>query len=107
MNSFNENTIKYFAIQIANGMQVMVQSHLAHLDIKPDNILLVSGVNAKLGDFTLTKFCDINSEVPFTSKSGSYIAMGPEYYEGKIKEKDIFLFSYKCWNKIFLIYIQS
>ena len=51
--------------------------NIIHRDIKPDNIMLTSNFDAKLGDFSLSKIIPENSK-DTTSRSGTLPYLAPE-----------------------------
>ncbi|RPA91679.1 kinase-like protein [Choiromyces venosus 120613-1] len=52
-----EEVVQIITMQVLNGLQVMHANNIAHRDLKPDNIFVVSmsPVSVKLGDFGISK----------------------------------------------------
>ncbi|CAL9777051.1 unnamed protein product [Musa acuminata subsp. burmannicoides] len=67
---------------------------VVHRDIKTNNIMLDSALNAKLGDFGLARLVDHDSNLQTTDLAGTRGYMSPEYfYTGKAsKESDVYGF---------------
>ena len=66
---------------------------IAHLDIKPQNILLDDRFNAKLSDFGLSKMINRDQSKVMTRMRGTRGYLAPEWLGSKITEKaDIYSF---------------
>uniref|UniRef100_A0A0E0P723 Receptor-like serine/threonine-protein kinase n=1 Tax=Oryza rufipogon TaxID=4529 RepID=A0A0E0P723_ORYRU len=66
---------------------------IAHLDIKPQNILLDENFNAKLADFGLSKLIDRDQSKVVTVMRGTPGYLAPEWLTSQITEKvDIYSF---------------
>ena len=52
--SFSETALAYFGKQILDGLQYIHRCKVAHMDIKPDNILLDSNLEIKITDFSVS-----------------------------------------------------
>ncbi|KAF8783781.1 hypothetical protein HU200_000219 [Digitaria exilis] len=66
---------------------------IAHLDVKPQNILLDENVNAKLADFGLCKLIDRDQSHIITVMRGTPGYLAPEWLTSQITEKaDIYSF---------------
>lgn len=71
---FSESLICYFACQILNGIKYMHICKVAHLDLKPQNIVIDQNLNAKIVDFSIsliykTKEPEDNIKLPIVSSS--------------------------------------
>lgn len=90
--TFSESMICFFADQILKGIIYCHQSKIAHLDIKPQNIVVDEFLSAKLIDFSISlNYKDKNPEdeleVPFR---GTNFYMSKEVIMSeKIKYKDL------------------
>ena len=47
----NEDIARFFARQIADAVVHMHGKNVAHLDLKPENIMVDQDLNIKIGDF--------------------------------------------------------
>jgi len=66
---------------------------IAHLDVKPQNILLDDNFNAKLSDFGLCKLIDRDTSQVITRMRGTPGYLAPEWLTSQITEKaDIYSF---------------
>jgi serine/threonine protein kinase len=66
---------------------------IAHLDVKPQNILLDDNFNAKLSDFGLCKHIDRDKSQVMTRMRGTPGYLAPEWLTSQITEKaDIYSF---------------
>ncbi|KAG1330233.1 G-type lectin S-receptor-like serine/threonine-protein kinase SD2-5 [Cocos nucifera] len=69
------------------------RQRIAHLDIKPQNILLDDNFNAKVSDFGLAKMIDRDQSHVMTRMRGTPGYLAPEWLTSKITEKvDIYSF---------------
>lgn len=66
---------------------------IAHLDIKPQNVLLDEGFHAKVADFGLSKLIDREQSHVLTTMRGTRGYLAPEWLTSKITERaDVFSF---------------
>ena len=98
--SLSETALVYFGKQILEGLKYMHGCKVAHMDIKPDNIILGLNLQAKITDFSIScSYSDFNPEdlvkFPFVG-TGKYIApeiINREHMKIKDTEKiDIYSF---------------
>ncbi|CAL4943801.1 unnamed protein product [Urochloa decumbens] len=83
-------------IAMAKGLSYLheeCKEKIAHLDIKPQNILLDDKFNAKLSDFGLSKMINRDQSKIVTRMRGTRGYLAPEWLGSKITEKaDIYSF---------------
>jgi serine/threonine protein kinase len=66
---------------------------IAHLDVKPQNILLDENFNAKISDFGLSKLIDRDKSQAITRMRGTPGYLAPEWLTSQITEKaDVYSF---------------
>ncbi|GAA5974081.1 hypothetical protein JCM11641_003422 [Rhodosporidiobolus odoratus] len=76
---FEENVIRFFTIQILDGLQYLHSLGILHRDMKADNILIDQDGMCKISDFgTSKKSGDIYSNNENMSMQGSIFWMAPE-----------------------------
>ena len=68
-----------WAHQIANGMQHLHSNNIVHRDLKSGNVLLASGMLAKVGDFSTARTLTKTAK---TTQKGTYRWMAPEIMKG-------------------------
>ena len=87
IEKIGDNLMRFFAIQMVNGLRTLFEGNLVHFDIKPDNVLIFKGLECKLIDFSLLrKLCpDKLGGVP----GGTLGYFSPEYLkrEGKMNDE--------------------
>ncbi|CAL4964790.1 unnamed protein product [Urochloa decumbens] len=81
---------------IAKGLSYLHEEcmkRIAHLDVKPQNILLDENFNAKLSDFGLCKLIDQDKSQVITKMRGTPGYLAPEWLTSQITEKaDVYSF---------------
>ncbi|XP_002454975.2 G-type lectin S-receptor-like serine/threonine-protein kinase SD2-5 [Sorghum bicolor] len=81
---------------VAKGLSYLhedCRQRIAHLDIKPQNILLDDNFNAKVADFGLSKLIERDQSSVITRMRGTPGYMAPEWLTSKITEKvDVYSF---------------
>ncbi|KAK3160913.1 hypothetical protein QOZ80_1BG0067970 [Eleusine coracana subsp. coracana] len=89
-------TRRNIIIAIARGLSYLheeCKEKIAHLDIKPQNILLDGKFNAKLSDFGLSKMINRDKSKVMTRMRGTRGYLAPEWLGSTITEKaDIYSF---------------
>ncbi|XP_042413482.1 G-type lectin S-receptor-like serine/threonine-protein kinase SD2-5 [Zingiber officinale] len=89
-------TICKIITDIAKGLSYIheeCRQRIAHLDIKPQNILLDVKFNAKVSDFGLAKLIDRDQEQVMTRMRGTRGYLAPEWLTSVITEKvDVYSF---------------
>ena len=87
IEKIGDNLMRFFAIQMVNGLRTLFEGNLVHFDIKPANVLIFKGLECKLIDFSLLrKLCPKKLEcVP----GGTLGYFSPEYLkrEGKMNDE--------------------
>ncbi|BAD45065.1 putative receptor serine/threonine kinase PR5K [Oryza sativa Japonica Group] len=82
--------------QVAKGLSYLHEEctkRIAHLDVKPQNILLDDKFNAKLSDFGLCKLIDRDKSQVITRMRGTPGYLAPEWLTSQITEKaDVYSF---------------
>ena len=90
--TFSESLILFFASQILNGIHYCHKNKIAHMDIKPQNIVVDEFLNIKLIDFSISinyrnKGPNDEISLPF---AGTNFYMAKEILQGsKIKYRDL------------------
>ncbi|WVZ96057.1 hypothetical protein U9M48_041740, partial [Paspalum notatum var. saurae] len=89
-------TRRNIILDIARGLSYLheeCEERIAHLDIKPQNILLDDKFNAKVSDFGLSKMINRDQSKVMTRMRGTRGYLAPEWLGSKITEKaDIYSF---------------
>ncbi|EFC47641.1 predicted protein [Naegleria gruberi] len=96
-------------IDITKGLIYLhsIKPHkIIHRDLKPGNILLDKIMNAKVGDFGLSKIVSNNSAT-MTSNVGTLLYMAPELlsdnHKGKSTKVDVYSFGVIMWELLYEI----
>ena len=96
-----EYTVKRFLQQLVKAMMYMRSNNVAHMDLKPQNILLTAPPNPqlKIGDFGFAKHMDLNDELHVMR--GSPLYMAPEIicrgkYDSRVDIWSIGVILYEC-----------
>ncbi|XP_065624175.1 G-type lectin S-receptor-like serine/threonine-protein kinase SD2-5 [Quercus suber] len=90
------NKRKKIILDIAKGLTYLHEDcskKIAHLDVKPENILLDENFNAKVADFGLSKLIDRDQSQVVTIMRGTPGYLAPEWLSSVITEKvDVYSF---------------
>ena len=70
-----EPQVRFYAAEVALGLQHMHERHIVYRDLKPANILLCESGHAKISDLGLA--CDIRAKMP-QAAVGTHGYMAPE-----------------------------
>ena len=81
-NSYENNLLRFFARQIIVGLETLDRSEFVHFDIKPENLLVTSGLILKISDFSFLKNLRKDDE-KFKIPGGTHGYVSPEYYKRK------------------------
>ncbi|ERN01396.1 G-type lectin S-receptor-like serine/threonine-protein kinase SD2-5 [Amborella trichopoda] len=96
MPALDRRIKKKIILHVAKGLQYLHEECLhkiAHLDIKPQNILLDEYFNAKISDFGLSKLIARDQSQVVTTLRGTIGYLAPEWRTSKITEKaDVYSF---------------
>ncbi|KAK1257999.1 G-type lectin S-receptor-like serine/threonine-protein kinase SD2-5 [Acorus gramineus] len=94
--SLDWQTRRNIILDVAKGLAYLheeCRQKIAHLDIKPQNILLDDKFNAKVSDFGLAKLIDRDQSQVMTAMRGTRGYMAPEWLNSVITEKvDVYSF---------------
>ncbi|XVE51497.1 hypothetical protein DITRI_Ditri02bG0046600 [Diplodiscus trichospermus] len=89
-------TRKNIVLDIAKGLAYLhedCRQRIAHLDVKPQNILLDDNFNAKISDFGLSKLINRDQSEVVTRMRGTLGYLAPEWQHSRITVKaDIYSF---------------
>ena len=99
-----------YAFDIISALTYMHGQHLAHLDVKPANILITANDRCKLGDFGCSQQLDSKDNDEYTAVSptirseltGTFAYRAPELFRGKpaTAKADIYSFGIVLWQMV-------
>ncbi|XBH65889.1 hypothetical protein VPH35_119383 [Triticum aestivum] len=108
-NALDWRTRFRIILDIAKGLCYLHEEcrrKIAHLDIKPQNILLDENFNAKVGDFGLCKLINRDQSKVVTMMRGTPGYLAPEWLTSRITEKvDVYSFGVVAEEEVQLINI--
>ena len=79
LNVFSEKMLKHFITQILKGLEYLHEKGIAHMDIKPGNIVINGELEARLIDLGESMPArDPRHHHPHTAFNGTTIYMSPE-----------------------------
>jgi len=76
-DEIDEKLARTYFRQLIDGIEYLHQSGVAHLDLKPENLLLGSDFNLKIADFDLSH---VNGDAKILSRGTRYYR-GPEFFQ--------------------------
>ena len=79
----SDNLLRFFVKQIVAGLETLDRSDLVHFDIKPENLLITSGLILKISDFSFLKNLRHHIGEDFKIPGGTHGYVSPEYYKRK------------------------
>ena len=111
LEEMGNNFLKFFVKQIVQGLEILERNELVHFDIKPENILIQSGLSLKISDFSflidLQEYKDSFNSIKISGGYPGYVTPESFYMENfdKItaKKQDYFALG----ATIFLIKVGS
>ena len=78
---FSEEMLCYFTKQIVDGLAYLHDNYVAHMDIKPDNIIINNRLELQLIDFGLSVNArNMYSDNPHYGWRGTLQYLSPELY---------------------------
>ena len=77
------NILRFFTRQLISGLETLERNEFVHFDIKPENLLIISGLILKISDFSFLRNLK-HSKEDFKIPGGTPGYVSPEYYK---KEK--------------------
>lgn len=105
-----ESTLCYFSYQILKGLKYCHMSKIAHLDIKPQNIIIDETLNLKLIDFSISiNYRDIKNKIKLPPHGTQYY-MAPEVINSEtinvndLEKVDLFSLGVMLYNFAFFAY---
>ena len=84
VGSLDEETLKFYAVEIASALGHLHSKEIVHCDLKPDNLLISEDGHIKLGDFGLSK---IAFEGGFKATHDNKAEGTPEYLAPEVLSK--------------------
>ena len=88
LDIISDNLLRYFTLQIINGLETLERYDLVHFDIKPENLLITSGLILKISDFSFLKNLKHASE-QIKIPGGTLGFVSPEFYRKEKINKEI------------------
>lgn len=95
-----------WALSIASALQYIHDSCVAHLDIKPSNVIISSNDTCKLGDFGCSQVVEIGTGVVSPTQrsylTGTFAYRAPELLRGEppSTKADIYSFGITLWEML-------
>lgn len=86
-----------FSLDIANALHFAHQQGIAHLDLKPGNVLVTTEDRCKLADFGCCRAVEVNDKPSSPTKSnltGTYAYRAPELLKGESPSTKADIYSY-------------
>jgi serine/threonine protein kinase len=83
--SLDEKLVRTYFRQLINGIEYLHSCRVAHLDLKPENLLLGADLNLKIADFDLSHVC---GDSKILSRGTRYYR-GPEFFKSSSSDPEI------------------
>lgn len=83
--SLDEKLVRTYFRQLINGIEYLHSCRVAHLDLKPENLLLGADFNLKIADFDLSHVC---GDSKILSRGTRYYR-GPEFFKSSSSDPEI------------------
>ena len=99
----SDRRLKY-SLQIASALAYAHKQKIAHLDLKPANVLISTGGDCKVGDFGCSQQCEFDTgKVSPTNRSvltGTYAYRAPELLRGEPPtfKADVYSYGITLWQ---------
>lgn len=84
-DSLDEKLVRSYFRQLINGIEYLHSCRVAHLDLKPENLLLGADFNMKIADFDLSHVC---GDSKILSRGTRYYR-GPEFFKSSSGDPEI------------------
>ena len=81
----DEKLVRTYFRQLINGIEYLHSCRVAHLDLKPENLLLGADLNLKIADFDLSHVC---GDSKILSRGTRYYR-GPEFFKNSSGDPEI------------------
>ncbi|XP_076059676.1 serine/threonine-protein kinase chk-1-like [Oratosquilla oratoria] len=78
-NGLSEEKVRFYFVQLMEGVKYLHSLHITHRDLKPGNLLLSGSDVVKIGDFGLA--CEFVEGQYLTRKYGTMAYMAPEVFK--------------------------
>ena len=104
---YDEELIKTWIYDTANGLKFLHENNIVHRDIKSDNILIDKNGHCKIADFGCSIKLNDGQPDLFTKTEGNMYFFPPEFVDGKSKKQfgykpvDIWAFGVSIYTCIF------
>jgi serine/threonine protein kinase len=82
---FDEKLIRTFFRQLVDGIEYLHENNIAHLDLKPENLLMGANYNLKIADFDLSH---VKGDAKILSR-GTKFYRGPEFFKANMTRDDL------------------
>ena len=79
IEKLGDNLLRFYALQIIKGLEILDEYYYVHFDLKPENLLMNLNLELKISDFDLlTKVKDPKDGIDIPGGTPGYLT--PEYY---------------------------